>query len=212
MTKKIIFIVGFLLLASGLVFADNASEEIQLPKNTIAVDIDLFLLLFSGVMMLMDYHAPTFGVAVQYERQITEQVSLGGRFGYSSMNILDHTDLSMSSFSINGYGRYFPGRGVFFAGGSLGYANAFFNNNISNSMSHHFRFGGILGWRINFGKPKGFVLEPSISYFMSVGTRLNTGYDDNEFLGDMLDTLYSLIASGLFISGPRFNIALGWRF
>ena len=111
----IALILGFLLFAGGTVFAD---EEIPLPKNTIIIDVGqtAFLLLLTGIMNTNpDNEAYAFGIATQYERQITERTSAALRFEYGVFDMSD-VDLkwNMSSFSAQGHGRFYPTQGVFF--------------------------------------------------------------------------------------------------
>ena len=208
MRKKIIFVfIGLLIFTNEIVFSE---EEIIIPKNVIAIEIGYTI---SSLIVWGIKENPFFVTAIQYERQISESVSLGGRFDYRIMSFPDfdsRTDLS--SFSFEAHIRYYPERNVFFVDGMLGYAgfiyySSFANSETVNSISHYFKFGGKLGWRIDFGKPGGFILEPSIGYYGAIGS---TNID---FSNRWLNLLYEhFIIKGFFVGGPQFSLCLGYRF
>ena len=216
--KKISLILGCLLLAGGTIFPD----ENVLPKNTVTVDVGqtAFFLLFTGIMnvIALDTTPYAFGNAAQYERQITEKSSTALRFEYGLIDISDADyKWKLSSFSAEGHGRFYPAQGVFFIGGTLGYASIFGDFSTPDrerkSTAHYVKYGGKLGWRIDFDKPGGFVLEPAFGYYGVIGTRLKTGYEEDlPILGGMLNLLYDSIARGLFAGGLRFSLGLGCRF
>ncbi|MDR0316790.1 MAG: hypothetical protein LBH97_07825 [Treponema sp.] len=218
-------LVFLLLFAAGAVFADDtedADEQIPLPKNTITIDVGptAYFLMLTGIMNLIDpdYSPFAIGIAAQYERQITEKVSMAGRFEYGMIDMSDNeSKWYMSSISAEVHGRYYPMQGTFFLGGMIGYANVFMDNSTVDterkSLAHYFKFGGKLGWRIDFGKPGGFVLEPALGYYGAIGTAFKTGYEkDFPVLGNLLNLLNSYLARGLFIEGPRLSLGLGYRF
>jgi hypothetical protein len=80
----------------------------------------------------------------------------------------------------------------------VGYANIIYEK---YPTTHHFSYRVIFGWRIDFGEPGGFVLEPSIGYFGLLGKN-NFTYSGWRMLGRNM----------LFVRGPVFSIALGCRF
>lgn len=218
--KKIILVLGVLLLLTcGTVFADDADEEAVMPKNIITVDIGptAYFLLLTGSFNIVNPDPPMYviGIAAQYERQITEKASAAVRFEYG---ILDtpgsEPKWRMSSFSVEGHGRYYPGQGVFFLDGTLGYANVFADFSSTEReikpSAHYFKFGAKLGWRIDFNKPGGFVLEPAVGYYGAVGSDLEMGYEKE--LGGILNFLTNSIAKGVFVEGLRFSLGLGYRF
>ncbi|MDR2576132.1 MAG: hypothetical protein LBC52_06785 [Treponema sp.] len=231
--KKIILILCLLLIACGNIFAqdaddaniadeENVTQITVMPKNIITVDVAPtgYFLLFTGISFYIDSDSPMygFGIATQYERQITEKASVAGRFEYGILDMLDREPkFRMSSISAEGHGRYYPGQNVFFLDGMLGYAYIFTDFSTTDReikpVLHRFKFGGKLGWRIDFKKPGGFVLEPAVGYYSSIGTNLETGYaDDLPILGSILDFLAGNLARALFIDGLRFSLGLGYRF
>jgi hypothetical protein len=219
MPKKISAVLVLLLLSCGTVFADDADEEIVMPKNTITVDVGTtaYFLLLTGILNIVNLDSSMYviGIAAQYERQIAEKVSAAVRLEYG---ILDtpgsEPKWRMSSFSVEGHGRYYPGQGVFFLDGTLGYANVFADFSSTKReikpSAHYFKFGAKLGWRIDFDKPGGFVLEPAVVYYGAVGTDLEAGYE--KYLGNIFNFLTNSIARGLFVEGLRFSLGLGYRF
>jgi hypothetical protein len=216
-TKKITLFLGFLLLAGVTVFPD---EDAPLPKNTITVDVGptVFFLLYTGISHLIDNPGYAFGVAAQYERQIMEKVSATGRFEYGIMD-MSESDLKwrISSISAEGQGRYFPGMGTFFLGGSLGYVYVFTDFSTTDReikpAAHYFKFGGKLGWRIDFDKPGGFVFEPAVGCYGSVGTSFKMGYEEDfPILGGTLNFMTNILTRVLFVDGLRFSLGFGYRF
>jgi len=222
MLKKIAIVLFFLLIACGSVFADDTDEESAMPKNTVTVDVapTSFFLLFTGIMNIVDTDNPTFaiGIATQYERQITEKFSAAGRFEYGIIDMPGSVPKwRISAITAEGHGRYYHGQGMFFLDGTLGYAYVFTDFSSTDQEikpdAHYFKFGGKLGWRIDFDKPGGFVLEPALGYYVAVGTSLKTGYEkDLPIFGNMLNFLTNNIARTLFVDGLRFSIGLGYRF
>lgn len=221
--------MGLLLIACGNVFADDADdadEEAETPKNTpkntIIVDVwpTAYFLLFTGVSYIIDSDYPmnAIGAAVQYERQIIDKTSVVGRFEYGSIDT-PGTDpkWKMSAFTLEGRGRYYPGQGVFFLEGTLGYANVSADFSTTDReikpSAHFFKFGGRVGLRIDAKKPGGFVFEPGVGYYGAIGTELKTGYEkDLPILGTFLNYLTSGLARALFVDGLRISLGLGYRF
>ena len=235
MLKKITAALVLLLLACGTVCADDADdadeetamqknidEEIVMPKNIIAVDVGPtgYFLLFTGVGNLINPDTPMYaiGIAAQYERQIIEKASAAVRFEYGMVDMSDkESKWRMSAIVAEGHGRYYPGQGVFFLDGTLGYAYVFTDFSSADREvkpdAHYFKFGGKLGWRIDFKKPGGFILEPALGYYGAVGTELKLGYEEDvPILGSILDFLTDSLAKGLFVGGFRFSLGLGYRF
>ncbi|MDR2921862.1 MAG: autotransporter domain-containing protein [Treponema sp.] len=221
MPKKIMLVLGFLLLACGTVSADDADEEITMPKNTITVDAGqtAFLLLYTGISNLLNPDSPTFaiGIAAQYERQIIQKASAAVRFEYGIIDKPGSEMWRISAIVMEGHGRYYPEEGPFFLDGTLGYAYIFTDFSSSDRKikptAHYFKFGGKLGWRIDFKKPGGFVFEPALGFYGAVGTGLNLGYDDDvPVLGGLLNFLNTSIARMLFVDGLRVSLCIGYSF
>jgi len=213
------------VIAGGSLFAQTAETvetiaiietETALLKNTVTVDVGptLYSLLFT-VISAQTGGAKVFDIAAQYERHITKKASAAGRLEYGVMDMFD--DEFVHAVSAEGHGRYYPGTGVFFLDGMLGYAAVFLDasksDTVQSSVTHYFKFGGKVGWSIDFGKPGGFILEPGIGYYGVAGPDVKVyNYDVDEPLNNMLNLLYENIVKALFLSGPRFSLGLGYRF
>jgi hypothetical protein len=189
----------------------------------------------------------TFGFALQYERQITDRFSASGRFSYVGSNMEIKTGLSddidgalslgYNSFSIEGHARLYPWAKTFFLDGMLGFAHLSVDlsaNTINtrtrerdsidiNLTRGYFKLGGRLGWRIDFGKPGGFVLEPSLGLAGGIGfgdsILKQFGKKSADLTGEpmevdeTLDAVSSWIIEPLLIdAGPSFALTFGWRF
>jgi hypothetical protein len=215
LAKKTLTVFVLLLFVAGAAFADSNDENIS-PKNTVTGDVGptAYLLIFSG--LINSSATGAFGIAAQYERQITEKASVTGRLEYGIMGIygLDLNRVMMSFISLEGHGRFYPWERLFFLDGTFGYANASTEYNTTNGrvnpLTHFLKFGGKLGWRIDFGKPGGFVLEPAIGYYNAVAVGA-TGFEENttEMLGGLVQDKFTKL---MFIEGVRFSIGLGYRF
>jgi hypothetical protein len=217
LAKKTVSVLVLLLFAAGAVFAEGDDGDTS-PKNTITGDIGpaVYLNIFAGLFASFSSPTGAFGIAAQYERQITEKVSVAGRLEYGIMGIygLDSLRVMMYFISLEGHGRFYPLGSMFFLDGMFGYANAFSEYNTMDGRvtpaTHFLKFGAKLGWRIDFGKPGGFVLEPGIGYYNAAAVG-NTGFEENttEMLGGLVHDKFTKL---MFIEGVRFSIALGGRF
>ena len=120
MEKRAVFVLAFLLLTNGVPFADDVDKEIALPQNTITVDVAplAYYLVFEGILNLFSLgflSTNTFGIAAQYERQITEKASMAGRAEYGIVSISgDQFKWIMSSVSAEIHGRYYPAQKFLF--------------------------------------------------------------------------------------------------
>jgi len=183
---------------AGVVFAQTDFEAI--PKNTITVDFGPTIIgaAIGGIGNMIGeegFSTSGFGIAAQYERQILEKLSVGGRFAYlgagsgiaeEGAGLKTVLEMKLTSFSLEGHARYYPFGQIFFLDGMLGYANmlvAFsgemiaedeYGNKDKESVSlfasrSYFKLGAKLGWRINFSKRGGFTFEPSIGYYGGIG-------------------------------------------
>jgi hypothetical protein len=183
-----------------------------------------------------------FGIAAQYERQLRENLTVAGRFAYlgfgfgtkmSEEGLSAQLRMDISSFSIEGHLRFYPSADTFFLDGMLGYANLAMKfsggvivkedsgppaeEKISFGASrHYFKLGAKLGWRVDFGKPGGFIFEPCFGYYGGIGLGDTLGKKlSNNIEGDIdltnIDPLFKIL-EGIFIGGPRLSLAFGWRF
>ena len=233
-----------MVLTGGIIFAQNDT-----PKNTVAVDVGpVFVgLLFAQAASVIDDNArqakddtSAFGIAAQYERQIFDKLGVTGRFSYlGAKTYVRWVNMNLSSFSIEGTGRYYPYGGMFFLDGTLGYtrlsadlSGRYPQESIDMDLANNYlKIGAKLGWKINFGKPGGFVLETALGY--CYGIRL--GSDDFKRMdkysyglvdmGPMMGGVHKISYGGpvernalngmakyLFTSGPRMTVCLGYRF
>jgi len=139
MTKKSLLVFLLVTLIVGGVFAQTDFES--MPKNTISVDLGPTIIgLAIGQLgsIIGDDSADTsgFGIAVQYERQIMQKLTLSAKIGYLAGGVgMTQTDsdngvaleakmgLDISSLNLEAHARYYPFGGTFFLDGMLGYAN-----------------------------------------------------------------------------------------
>jgi len=244
MKKKSLLAFLLVTLIVGGVFAQTDFES--MPKNTIAVDIGPLIVGLSigqaGSMIGDDSANSTgFGLAAQYERQITGNMSFAGKIGYlgcgvSTTNTEDYVTAKMgmdiSSFTLEGHFRFYPFGETFFLDGMLGYGiittklsgsiivkDETTHQSKSESVSieaprNYLNLGAKFGWRIDFG---GFVLETSLGYYYgfglgdTIGKQLLKKVPDASDVGS-IDDVFQLIENLIFIGGPRFTISLGYRF
>jgi len=214
MKKRAAAVFVLLIVISGYAYAEN--EENIPPKNIVTVDTGLTLYTLIIGMMENGF----FGTALQYERQIIENASIAGRIEYKGFFASDSRSTTiMQSFSAEGHGRYYPEKKFFFLDGMLGYAFFNYSHNMDqhiNTMSHYFKLGGKLGWRIDFGKPGGFVLEPSFGYYGAIG-KTNISFIEGEdaisiFFDQLLFQLHDAIIKGFFVGGMQISLGMGYSF
>jgi hypothetical protein len=196
MTKKILLLFLLAIFIAGGIFAQTDYES--MPKNTIAVDLGPLIVGLSmgqaGNMVGDDStDSSGFGLAAQYERQITENMSFAGKVGYLGYGMgMTRTEegvkakmgMDISSFTLEGHFRFYPFGETFFLDGMLGYGiittklsgtiivkdeNTHQSKSESISMEaprNYLNLGAKFGWRIDFG---GFVLETSLGYYYGFG-------------------------------------------
>jgi hypothetical protein len=221
------------------------------PKNTITVDFGPTIMgaAFKAVGGMVGggeegLSSSGFGIGVQYERQLLDRVTAGGKFTYLGSGIGISQDeeglkasaeLKLSSFSLEGHARYYPfAKRTFFLDGMLGYANmsmGFSGELIVTDDDTHkkekesvgfaisrnfFMLGAKLGWRNDFGKPGGFIFEPSFGYYYGLGLGNTFGDQLSKKLkadiGDNFDFVFKVLENVIFVGGPRLSLAFGWRF
>ena len=235
MAKKGLIVLVLLAFAAGGIFAQT--DFAAMAKNTVTVDLGPTII-GAGIKglgkMIDDTGASTsgFGIGVQYERQLLQRVTVAGRFAYlgGGIGISEEGysyEMKLSSFSIEGHGRYYPLRGTFFLDGMLGFANMTLNlsgkvpvesGNISASVKASrgfFKLGAKLGWRICFGKNGGVTFEPSLGYYGGLGFGDTIGKKLSKAIGEDVtdfDDAFNIIQNIIFVGGPRVSLALGYRF
>ena len=189
-----------------------------------------------------------FGLGVQYEMNLTQTLSvalrgayLGGGIGFATGQgtILPgvsrdaHVDIGFQSISAEGHVRFYP-FGLFFVDGMLGYANmgtsfvgdvrvSGYGQNETRPIDftarrNFLKVGGKLGYKFDFGRPGGFVFEPSVGYYHAIGFG-DSVYDQVvDYIGDDrldmggFEDVFSMIERFVFVGGPRLSLAFGWRF
>jgi len=237
MSKKWLLVFAIVIFAAGMVFAQ--------PQNIITVDIGPTITARNfdriGAHYGLDFFDTSgFGIAAQYERQINRHVSVAGRFAYlgadlgyaaEAYGIRASIGIDINSFSLEGHARLYPFANGLFVGGMLGYARmstdvtgeiiiAFGPLKFSQAASldaarNYIIYGVKAGWRIDFGRPGGFILEPAVGF--SWGTGLGETLQ-NQLLTETgarlagLDDVFKTIEDSIFIGGIRVSLAFGWRF
>jgi hypothetical protein len=194
-------------------------------KNALLLDaVPVFIFMFNG------YDCGAFGFGLQYERRLYKKLSLIGRYDYfgvwdfsdSGYYNSDYVnDWSSHIHSFETHARYYPTGKAFFLDGMLGYyintingsyytrTNRYYDGSYRNVSEYdhyssgtydYFKWGASLGWRIWFGKERGFTWE------LSLGWNFAFNYDSD--IIDVADR-FGVFFGG---AGPRFVSAFGWRF
>ena len=187
------------IFIGSILFAEDTNTENPLPKNIVSVDVGTvgYTLLLSGIYNFSGLHAVYFGTGIQYERQLSGYLSLATLLGYTGIFFLD-SGSNISSFSVEEHIRYYPRQDTFFLDGMLGYGNFITQfDSRKTVLSHYLTVGGKLGWRIDFDKPGGLILEPSFGYYGAIGrtnSNIEPGGDDfwvnilSIFQNEVMDT------------------------
>jgi hypothetical protein len=155
----------------------------------------------------------------------------------------------LSSFSLESHLRLYPFGETFFLDGMFGYANiaSAFSGDVIATVSFeitdptgeiqsvkekeiaqaslkvsrdYLKFGGKLGWRIDFGQPGGFVFEPALGFYVAnaLGKTLGKQLKDEfakqgkEIDIDDFEDASKILEQFILVGGPRFTFAFGWRF
>ena len=161
-----------------------------------------------------------FGFGVQYERQLLRFVSVAGRFAYLGADIgIDKVDFGITSFSLEGHGRFYPFGKNLFLDGMLGYANmslkASAGSESASASRNYIKTGAKLGWRIHLIGQSGLTLEPSFGYYYGIGLddtfgkQLAGGFQQ---AAKAMDEYAVILENIIFVGGPRLSLAVGWSF
>jgi len=145
------------------------------------------------------------------------------------------TNLDLSSFTLEGHVRFYPFGETFFLDGMLGWgvltttiSGEIFVKDSNTGLSqkdkiniaaprNYLNLGAKIGWRIDFGNSGGFVFEPSFGYYFALGLgdtivkQIEKQIPGAEIAGT-LDEAFNYIEELIFIGGPRFCLAFGFRF
>jgi hypothetical protein len=197
--------------------------------------------------------SPGFGIGAQYELQLSKNLSFAARFAYLKGGLGFSTekemlfgvpatgkaDFTFDSFSIEGHFRFYPFAKTFFLDGMAGYArmNAAVKGDVvvesfgitltrpvdAEATRDFIKLGAKLGWRIDFGKPGGFIFEPSFGYYWAfseseyVRKQLldKAGPDVAEVFAEKTkeyEKYFNLIEDFAVVAGPRLSLSFGFRF
>ncbi|MDR2951712.1 MAG: hypothetical protein LBU82_00560 [Treponema sp.] len=223
--KKIFLLLVLVICAAGGVFAQ--SDFKTMPKNNVSVDIGP---LMAGVGLGLMSGNGGFGFAAQYERQLNEKISVGGRFAYLNYNLAgeyrsEKYETTYNSYSFEVHAIVYPAARVFFLDSMFGFAifsgeRIFDNWYYGSCEASRFllKIGEKVGWRIDFGKPGGFFFEPSVGlyYALGFGPSVDEQLQDYRSVIDNYDEAdafgQSLLESIIYVGGPRIGLNFGWRF
>jgi len=184
-----------------------------------------------------------FGIAAQFERQVLSQLGIAARFAYLgfgfnySENFIDSGSsnnvslkLDVKTISAEGHARLYPFTGrTFFLDGMLGYGNLIIDasgeivgtdpNTVKLTAPRSYaKLGAKLGWRIDFGRPGGFVFEPSFGYDHAIGLgdsftkQLQREVGEDFSIPSDMDDAFKILESYVLVGGPRVTLGFGWRF
>ena len=231
MARKGLFILILAIIVATGAFAQN---------NTITFDVGPTLvgLAFNSMERAIQEDGISgrgLGLALQYERQLSDNLSVAGRFAYLSIDTdyRDTTqgvniglDMNMSSYSLEGHVRLYPTGNTLFLDGMLGWAN--FSSEFSgqarvsgitrfldfDASGNYLKLGAKIGWRINFGKSGGFTFEPAFGYYHGIALGDSVGQQFADELGGDADIkdAFDIIEKFMFVGGPRLSLGFGWRF
>lgn len=212
MSNKIISILILVLIAKTAIFAQ---ENDEFPRNSLSFDGGSLMayLLATSIIYDTEEKGPVMIVAsAQYEYQFLPAFSLAGRLEYKSFNYTD--GLNLTSLSTQAHARYYPYEKSFFTDLILGYAFFYMTD---MPLSHFFKLGANIGWRIDFKTPGGFFIEPYFGYSISFGKSNVNFSSGNEppywrTLVRFLNLSYDILIRGFFVSGPVYGLGLGYRF
>ncbi len=221
MKTPLLLILGLWVCIGGMLYAKDTRQSPTRrqppPKNTVTIDAGMagYTLLISS-MVNNRSSDPTvfFGTSILYERQFSGYMSAAGRLSYTGMFYSESVNLHASS--AGAHVRFYPGQDVFFLDGMLGYGN-FIEQSAERGtiMSHYTMIGGKVGWRIDFNRSGGFVLEPSIGYYGVFGKTNNHDYSDDTwggFLKNLDQWVQNFLVKNLFLGGLRISLGMGYRF
>jgi len=202
MANKCLIMLILVTIVSGGVFAQTDFES--MPKNTVVVDVGPTIagLALGGLINTFageGINSSGFGIGVQYERQILENLAVAGRFAYmgvkfgtgdsyedSGITVKTELGINLDTISAEVHGRFYPSGEAFFFGGMLGFGtlSTTFSGSLAAKKSDgtqervdvsftasrgYLKLGARVGWRVNFGRQGGFTFEPSLGYDFAFG-------------------------------------------
>ncbi|MDR0290506.1 MAG: hypothetical protein LBI06_06185 [Treponema sp.] len=133
--KGIVLLLLLTIFVTGTVFAQRAAST---PANWISGEVSLL------------------GIGVRYEHMLTDNFSIGGNIFFHSFFFI------WNSFGANFTGRWYPSGRIFYVEAGMGYG---WQSGLSGDLYtiHGLMFAPGVGWRIDFGAPGGFFINPMIS-------------------------------------------------
>jgi hypothetical protein len=159
-----------------------------------------------------------------------------GTFAYEQDGANAKPHISLTSLAAEGHVRLYPFAGAFFLDGMLGYARL--STDLSGTVvakvgstsvaktasasgtGNYLKYGAKLGWRISFGRNGGFTFEPAVGYYLGTGLGDSLGKKVSAALKDSvggyevvtIDKEFNLLEKFVLVGGPRFTLAIGYRF
>jgi hypothetical protein len=82
---------------------------------------------------------------------------------------------------------------------------------------NYLKYGGKFGWRVDFGEPGGFIFEHALGFYGASGfgetivKKLSDSFENKADIGKF-DDAFSMLEKFVFVGGPRYTFAFGWRF
>jgi len=195
--KKLLIILILILTAGAVSFADDSDYY---PRTAITLDAlpalaSIFVTAaLNDTVSIQDYALLT---ALQLEFNITRKLSLAGRIGIRWFNL---DDLDLKSTSFEGHLRFYPTGKTFFMDGMVGYNHFKMTGRVDHDL---LIFGAKIGWRADFGRPGGFIIEPSIGYNGVLG--LQDDFSNEESYMKFLIQQY-------LVGGLQIGVCMGVRF
>jgi hypothetical protein len=212
---KIGCIALILMVPAGNIFAQNAANTATLDVGPLLAGAGMGSLLNTAASST-DLSGFGFGIGAQYERELVSHFSVAGRFAFMNVEFAAGANtLGLSSFSFEAHGRFYPFAKGFFLDGMIGFATFamdFKGSTNLNAIAYYFKPGLKVGWKIDFGRPGGFVFEPSFGWSFAFGT----GNDDftkiSDEFGEGIEDAKDTLAEMIFVGGPRLSLNFGWAF
>ena len=160
-------VLCFLLYLPAIVYGQENNDvnttESVFPKNWVSYEISLSF----PTHHIMDISPRSFGFNL--ERMLNPHTSFGLKTYTNYASAFSYLLDFPYFFGLDTYFRFYPWSGTFFLGTSLGFVY------INNSYGSVITFES--GWRIDFGKPEGFFIQPIFKMPNSIFTnRSTTGY------------------------------------
>jgi hypothetical protein len=246
MVKNVLLMLILAVIVVGGVFAQTDFASMPKNTITVDVGPTIVGLAFKQIGNVLEnlledtpgFDSTGFGIAAQYERQLFKLLSVAARGAYLGVGLKGDNimgsgvsgELDLTTVSVEGHFRFYPFSGrTFFLGGMAGYG--YFAMDLSGSVAtvgqsnepvtfiasrNYTKFGERVGWRIDFGRPGGFVFEPSLGYDHVIGLGGTFGKKLQEEISGVdrgkVDGAFKILENYLFVGGPRVTLAFGWRF